>query len=565
MNKTHLEDILSALNVSALERLPNGAFVPMGEPPEWLHQFSIALGEKKHGSDSDAHFCFLENFLIEATQFWEGKKKGCLRSGIWIEGNKSGKKFMFEAIAITSTKKHILIITRDHQIHTEKQSFLQKGRELALNYQTLEKLEKGLQKARAELESRVKQRTNELEVSNKRIAEELRERKRLEEKSSRMQRQLLEAQKMEAIGTLAGGIAHDFNNILSAIVGYTEISMIQSGTNEPLKDNLEKILGASFRARDLVKQILAFSCQAKEELKPVRIRPIIAEVIDLIRASLPPGVEIRSQFRSDRSVFADPTQIHQVVMNLCTNAIQAMENSGGILTVSLKSITIRPKQVGEITGLHGGPHIQLSVQDTGCGITAENITQIFNPFFTTRKVEKGTGLGLSVVHGIIKSCRGAITVDTTPGEGTTFHAYIPEYTAPTIQKTIVTQMPPKGSERILFVDDDPVQTELAVKRLGTFGYDIITFTDSTQALLFFAEQPQRVDIVITDLLMPKLSGEMLAEEMLRIRPDIPIILCSGYSELISEESARAMGIRDYLMKPIAIGDLARSIRISLDA
>ncbi len=564
MNEIHLEDILGALNVLAVERSSNGSFAPFGTPPQWMDKFAATLGKNNDGSDAEDDFSFLGNFLTEATEFWNKKKAGCVRSDIWVEGDASGNKYMFEAIALTSLDKQILIIARNQKFYEDKQLLLQKGRQLALDYQALAKLEESLQRARSELEMRVKARTEDLELSNRRIAEELKERKQLEEERARMERQLLHAQKMEAIGTLAGGIAHDFNNILSAILGFTELSLIHPDLDPELKENLEKVLNASFRAKDLVRQILTFSRETREEPKPLLLKPVVAEALDFIRASFPTTIEIRRELKSNGTIFANPSQIHQLIMNLCTNAGHAMEGDGGILSVTLSDVEINSMEEKETPVLPSGAYIKLSIEDTGCGMAADTINKIYDPFFTTRKNGKGTGLGLSVVHGIVKSNKGVVTVDSKPGEGSIFHVFLPKYEIHTDhakpQKTAL----PHGGERILLVDDDPLQTDIAVQQLKVLGYSVTTFTDSTRALRYFMKQPHSVDIVITDQSMPGLPGTVLAEEMLRIRPELPVILCTGFGDALLEEKIHAMGVRGYLMKPLSIRDLATAIRRCLE-
>ncbi len=564
MNEMHLKDILSALNVLALERSSDGSFVLLSTPSDWMAQFSATLQNSNDESSVPNDCTFLGNFLIEASEFWNKKKPGCIRSGIWVEENSAGNKYMFEAIALTSLDKHILIIARDQKFYQDKQLLLQKGRELALDYQALSKLEEGLQHARAELELRVKTRTEELELSNKRLAKELKERKRLEEERARMERQLLQAQKMEAIGTLAGGIAHDFNNILSAIVGFAELSLMSSELDPTLIENLEKILSASSRAKGLVRQILTFSREAREDSKPIRIKQAVTEAIGFIRASVPDTIEIVHDLQSEGTIFANPSQIHQLIMNLCTNAAHAMQENGGILSVSLDNLSINSFDRNDTSALPSGDYIRLSVKDTGHGMTANTIEKIFDPFFTTRRDGQGTGLGLSVVHGIVKSNKGTIAVESKPGKGSVFHVYFPLYDTNYVQTPPEETVLPRGNERILVVDDEPMQTEIAIKRLQMLGYSVSSFTDSTQALRFFMKDPECADIVITDQAMPGLSGINLAEEMLRIRPDLPIIICTGFGDSIFEEKIQAIGIRTCLMKPLSIRDLATSIRNCLD-
>jgi signal transduction histidine kinase/CheY-like chemotaxis protein len=561
MNETSLVDILNALNVSAMERSPDGAFVPIGKFPKWMEQFKTTLEGSGSASDAKSDLSFLGNFLVEAMAFWDKKKSGCVRSGVWLEEDAAGNKYMFEAIALSSFDRRILIVGRDQKFYKDQQTLIQKGRELALDYHALAKLEDALRQAKAELETRVRTRTEDLEKANQRLSQELEEKRRLEEERTRMERQLIHAQKMEAIGTMAGGIAHDFNNILSAIVGLTELSLMFSDLQPKLKENLEKTLNASFRAKELIRQILTFSREAKEEPRPIMIKQIVSETLDYFRASFPLSIEIKKELTSNGTVFADPSQIHQLIMNLCTNAGHAMEETGGgTLSVTLCDVALDPLDDQSVPMLPSGDYIKLSIQDSGCGMANETVNKIFDPFFTTRRNGKGTGLGLSVVHGIVRGCKGAVTVTSEPGRGATFHVFLPSYEIDSEKKGGSQDSIPQGRERILVVDDDPVQMEIAGQQLKLLGYTVSMFTDSSEALRYFLEHPQSVDIVITDQTMPKISGTNLAEEMLRIRPDLPIIICTGFGDNVFEEKIHAMGIRGYLMKPISIMELATAIR-----
>jgi CheY-like chemotaxis protein/two-component sensor histidine kinase len=321
-----------------------------------------------------------------------------------------------------------------------------------------------------------------------------------------------------------------------------------------------------------VKQILAFSRQAEEEKKPVQIGPIVKEALKLLRASLPTTIEFHQNIKPDLdNVLADPTQIHQVLMNLCTNASHAMREEGGILDVSLQNVSIVERglhivesEKSEI-GLDPGQYLRLTVSDTGHGMTPEVLERIFDPYFTTKEKGEGTGLGLAVVHGIVKSYGGIITVQSDMGKGTTFHVYLPRI------KREVTAGPesrlgeiPTGNERILFIDDDPGLVDISKQMLEHLGYKLVTRTSSIEALKLFRAQPDKFDLVITDMTMPNMTGDKLAKELMEIRPDIPIILCTGYSERITEEKAKAMGIRAFTMKPLVIRDFANTIRKVLD-
>ncbi|MDM8549293.1 response regulator [Desulfobacterales bacterium HSG2] len=378
-----------------------------------------------------------------------------------------------------------------------------------------------------------------------------------------LESQLRQAQKMEAIGTLAGGIAHDFNNILFPIIGYTEMSMDHASQDNRLRKNLTQVLNAANRARELVQQILTFSRQTDKELKPLILQPIIKEIVKLLRASLPSTIHIRySMDDKCGPVMADPVQIHQIIMNLSTNAYHAMAENGGTLEVSLRETELGPN---DFPDMQPGPYMKLSVTDTGQGMTDEITERIFDPYFTTKEKDKGTGLGLSIVHGIAKSHNGHISVYSKPGQGSAFHIWLPLIeSSPPAQKSLPEEPLQGGRERILLVDDEEQIVSMQKQMLGRLGYKVTGLTDSLETLKIFQKHPADFDLVITDTTMPNLTGVELAGEMMRIRPDIPIIICSGFSEHITEEKAKAMGIREYAMKPVPKDKLARMIRRILD-
>jgi PAS domain S-box-containing protein len=383
------------------------------------------------------------------------------------------------------------------------------------------------------------------------------ERKKLEE-------QLNQAQKMEAVGQLAGGIAHDFNNILAAIIGYTEIAKRKLQQRE-LHHYLEQILRAGDRAKNLVSQILAFSRKTDKEINPVDVTSLIKEILKLLRATLPSTIEIRPDIDSRAGeVFADPTQLHQVMMNLCTNAAHAMREKGGVLGVGLSSMRITPEILPLYPDLKLGPYLKLMVCDTGTGIAPDIMDRIFDPFFTTKKKGEGTGLGLSVVYGIVKECGGTVTVQSKPGKGSTFNIYLPaiEHAAESSGEPAFTI--PGGKERVIFVDDEDILAEMGREILEGLGYEIIAETSAARALEIFRAQPDRFDLVITDMTMPGMTGKQLAAELLGIRPDIPIILCTGFSEIITEEEAKLMGIREFAIKPLNIRSISELIRKALN-
>ncbi len=383
-----------------------------------------------------------------------------------------------------------------------------------------------------------------------------------EELESRLQ----QAQKMEAIGTLAGGIAHDFNNILGAVLGYAELAREASDDGSLIAQDLDKVLESGNRAKDLVKQILAFSRQGGAERVALQPVVMIKEVLKMLRASLPTTIAIQEHMETNAGfVYADPTQIHQIVMNLCTNAFHAMEESGGILDISVKSTFLGGDDLVHEPDVEAGEFVQISVADTGPGIDVGIREKIFNPYFTTKETGKGTGMGLSIVHGIVKSYGGIVSLHSEPGEGTVFHVFLPavEKKKPPVREEGREEVL-LGSECILFVDDERVLVEMGKDMLEKLGYEVTVRSSSLEALETFQNQPEHFDLVITDQTMPGMTGVDLARRLLQIRPDIPIILCTGYSAIVTTEQARSMGIKEFIYKPVAQRDFAILIRKVLD-
>jgi len=380
-----------------------------------------------------------------------------------------------------------------------------------------------------------------------------------------LESQLQQSQKMEAIGTLAGGIAHDFNNILGIILGNAELAMDDVPEWNPARQNLDEVRKACLRAKDVVRQILSFSRKSEMEQKPINITSVVTESLKLLRASIPTSIDIRQNIANDvAEILGDSTQIHQVMINLCTNAAHAMEDDGGTLEVTLESKEIDEDTASRYPELNPGPYVQLRVTDTGDGISPEIIERIFDPYFTTKDVGKGTGLGLSVVHGIVNAHHGRISVESKTEKGTAFKILFPAIERQIPGKPEKLQELPTGKERILFVDDEESMVNLNQQRLEKLGYAVITKTDPSEALKFFRAKPDQIDLVITDMTMPHMTGDRLAEEILKIRPDMSIILCTGYSQRMSEDRAKELGIRKYIEKPIERANLARSVREVLD-
>ena len=391
-------------------------------------------------------------------------------------------------------------------------------------------------------------------------------RKRYEEERKGLEMQLRQAQKMEAIGTLAGGIAHDFNNILAAISGYTELAIFKQANMQKTRENLEQVLKASERARQLIAQILTFSRQSEQELKPLELEPIVKESLKFLRASLPSTIRIDTEMTVGSSVvLADPGQMQQVLMNLCTNASHAMYDRGGILTVRLEKVEMTAEDRTRPSVLAPGRYLRLTVGDTGPGMPPEVLARIFEPYFTTKKPGEGTGLGLAVVHGIVKSHGGTIVTESEPGRGSRFHVFLPLMESGTeVEAEAEETALPRGTERILFVDDEEPLVDIGRQMLEHLGYRVSTRTSSPEALELFMARPDRFDLVITDQTMPNMTGIQLSEEMTRIRPGLPVLLCTGFSLQLSEEKMKAAGIWRLLMKPLSIGQVAGVIREILD-
>jgi PAS domain S-box-containing protein len=396
------------------------------------------------------------------------------------------------------------------------------------------------------------------------ITRDITERNRAEKEKAILERKLNQSQKLESIGNLAGGIAHDFNNILSSILGFTELALDDVKKGTPQEDKLQQVYTAGKRARDLVKQILAFARQSDEERKPIRADTIAKEVLKLIRSTIPVTIEIKESIESHSLIIGNPSQVHQIFMNLCTNAAHAMEDAGGILKVGMTDVQLHDPSPLSQSKLKPGNYMKITVSDTGSGISPDIINSIFEPYFTTKGVGEGSGMGLALAHGIVESYDGKITVDSQLNKGTVFSIFLP------ITKKRDDYLPyedeklPSGTERILFVDDEAPIAKMGSQILTSLGYSVTTRTSSIEALELFKSRPMDFDLVVTDMTMPNMTGDKLAMELIILRCDIPIILCTGYSKKISEESAAGIGIKAFTYKPTIKAELAKTVRKVLD-
>jgi len=390
------------------------------------------------------------------------------------------------------------------------------------------------------------------------ISRNITELKKAEQDKLKLQNLLQQAQKMEAIGTLAGGIAHDFNNILGVILGCADLAMIDAPPNSPYARDLEKISAAGNRAKDLVQQILAFSRQVEIERIPLTLQSLIKEALKMLRPSIPSTIEIRDEIDPKCGVvLADPTQVHQILMNLCTNANHAMEESGGVLSIELQPVQIDEGHRIPPLNISPGEYVKLTVSDTGTGIGPDIIDKIFDPYFTTKDLSKGTGMGLAIIHGIVTEYGGTITVDSEPGKGSSFHVYFPVVEKNEVPFYPDTEDIPHGKGHVLFIDDEELLVDLGQTMLERLGYKVSVRCSSLDALITFQKSPEDFDAVITDQTMPEMTGSELARRMLQIRPDIPIILCTGYSNVVDNETARSLGIKKFVLKPLTMKKLGQ--------
>jgi len=394
--------------------------------------------------------------------------------------------------------------------------------------------------------------------------QDLTDRKRAEEDKAQLEMQLRQTQKMDTIGTLAGGIAHDFNNMLTPILGYAELIADETDDRNGVRDASANIIAAARRARDLVRQILTFSRQVESVLKPVKISPMVKEALDLVRATLPTTVSLRVRHdESPFAVMADPTQIHQVILNLCTNAYQSLENATGLVEIEVRSVYVNSEMAAGVAGVKEGQHVCITVRDNGSGIEDHLLHRIFEPFFTTKEVGKGTGMGLAVTHGIVQGLGGDIIVESKPGEGSSFHVYLPAIAQLPTTESIASPWE-AGHGRILVVDDELMVAQVTKRQLEKLGYTVTMMTNPLAALDMFRQSPNEFDAVVTDQTMPQMPGHLLIKELRQISTEVPILLLTGYSMAVNGGELKALAITELLFKPVSVADLSTALKRALD-
>ncbi len=448
--------------------------------------------------------------------------------------------------------------------HTKKgfREFAVVSRALNQMGDTIQAQVDALERSKYQLEQRVNERTLELSVVNEKLKKEIQERIVSEKERGLLEKRLIQSHKMEAIGTLSGGIAHDFNNILSGIFGYSELTLKHRNNPQKIESYVGQILNGARRAAALIQQILTFSRQSEIRKSPLVISVVVKEALKLLRSSIPSSIDIHENIFSQESVMADPTQIHQVIMNLCTNGYHAMRNTGGTLTVELTDIDISNRKGERTFKIPPGKYIKLVVSDTGTGMSSDMLNKIFDPYFTTKKIGEGTGLGLALTYGIVEEHQGYIQVKSTLGEGSKFYVFFPVVSSDDSQESLTENIaqPVGGTERIMLIDDEKDLLDATSELLMDYGYRVTSFSNPEAAFNAFKEEPQAFDLIITDMTMPRMNGDDLAVRMLSLRKDLPIILCTGYSDKITKNDALKMGIKRYFQKPVDSRELFLSIK-----
>jgi len=424
----------------------------------------------------------------------------------------------------------------------------------------LQKEQEKVQAANNALEKRVQERTRQIAQANKDLKKEIEIRKRHEKEKAQLEGQLIQLQKMETIGTLAGGIAHDFNNILTPILGYTEMALEELSEESVLRYDIEQINAGALRGKDLVQQILTFSRQVDFDKKPLKMDEVVTEVLKLIRASFPSNIEIRQDLDTQSgTVMADSTQMHQIIMNLCTNAYHAMMGKGGTLSIKLDKQKVGARSINGSAKIQKGMYVRLTVSDTGHGMDKRTVERIFEPFFTMKEVGSGSGLGLSVVHGIVSNYHGSIVVESEPDKGSSFTIYLPQHSANSHTEKVVPAQLKKGKGSILFVDDEKEITFMGKRMLESLGYSVDIKTDSQEALKIFEDDPHKYDLLVTDQAMPHLMGTELIAKVKEIRPDLKSIIITGYQESIPANAMEQFGIEDIISKPLILSEFSELI------
>ncbi len=487
-----------------------------------------------------------------------------LAQGDALSRTMGGMAALFTMVIIfTACKLHCTILTSLHlrfdntdlaaAVTAEKAQVEYLNTELTTEITERQRAEAALRTTHEALEELVQERTAELAATLEQLQTEIVERQRLAE-------ELRQVQKMEAVGRLAGGVAHDFNNILAAMIGYTELATYNIPASNPAWHQLQEVLRAGQRAKALVQQILTFSRRTEQAHIPVQLPRLVEEALALLRASLPSSIDIRQHIDPEvGAVLADASQLHQVIINLCANAEYSMRQTGGILEVRLEAVEVDTTLAAQHPTLHLGPHDRLTVRDTGQGMPPDVVKRIYDPFFTTKAIGEGTGIGLSVVHGIVVNHGGTITVESHIDHGTTFMIYLPRIPWDMVGEVQEEEPLPYRQGRLLFIDDEPALVRLGHAVLTQLGYDVTAYTSSAEALAAFQAAPQHFDLVITDYTMPEMTGDALTRALRRLRPDIPVILETGFSHTIDAEQAAAVGIDAFLLKPWTVRELARTI------
>ena len=425
------------------------------------------------------------------------------------------------------------------------------------------RMEEGLRNRNESLEERGHERTRSLEEANQHLRAEIAQRQRSDEQRRRLEQQLLHSQKMEAVGTLAGGIAHDFNNVLAAIVGYAELIQGEVGVNPQASSDLDELLKTANRGKQLVQRILAFSRPQEPERRPLDLKRAVDEILQVFRATIPANIQVASSIQDAPQVAADETSVQQVLVNLGTNAAHAMPR-GGIMEIRLEPVYVRDRMVREYADLNEGEYVVLSVRDSGGGIEPKIKDRVFEPFFTTKAPGTGTGLGLAIVHGIMRDHGGAIILSSKPGQGTFVRCFFPALSEETADSAKIATTAPRGNgEHVLYVDDEPQLVQVGQRRLERLGYTVTTATDGRAALKVFSDRPADFDIVVADHLMPRMTGLDLARELIRIRPEIRIILLTGFIEDLPVADIQESGVPYCIKKPVTTDELARTVRKAL--